>query len=949
MQIPKNKIFISLKLIVFWNLLCLSFSSFGQHDSKLIAEFNSENKTISVIQELMYFNQSDQTLNFIVLNDWNNAYSNKNSPLAKRFSDEFERAFHLAKEEERGSTSTITILDENNNFLTWERDANYPDVIQIRLRKPLLPNEKATFKLTYIVKLPSDRFTKYGYSENGKFNIKNWFLTPSRFENNNFIKYDNLNLDDEANALTNFDVTIKVPSNLVLTSDLNESKKTTLENQTSYQFIGTNRLNFSLFLDDKGEFLSFKNEDIEVVSNLKDSRLTDIQRAIVIDKIVNYVTKNLGKYPHSKITISQTDYERNPFYGLNQLPNFISPFPDEFLYEIKFLKTYLNNYIHTTIQLNQREDNWIYDGIQVYLMMKYIDEFHPGSKMMGSLSKLRVLRGYNLVSLAFNGQYSYFYMLMARKNLDQPLGSPKDQLIKFNEKIASKYRAGLSLNYLDNYLNNNIVQNSIQDFFELNKKEQTTETDFENILKKNSPKNLDWFFDRIINSRDIIDYKFSDFSKTKDSVSFSIKNKTEVNVPIPVYGLKKKEIVFKHWIDAVSTDSIYTFPRNNADKIVINYQNEVPEFNLRNNWQSLRGFRLNNRPIKFNFMKDLEDPFYNQILYVPTLEYNLYDGFQPGFRFHNKTILDKPFLFDLNPTFSTKTRNFSGKGTVSVNQFNRESKLYNIRYIMGGHYLHYAPDAYYTKLNPTISLVFRPENLRDNRVQAITIKEVIVNREKSAFITDDNTENYQVFNAKYYNGKTEVTNHFNVLGDVQLSKSFGKLATEIQYRKLFDNNRQLNLRFFAGTFLFNKTVSNYFDFGVDRPSDYLFESDYLGRNETTGIFSQQSLVMDGFFKSKLETRFVNQWMATTNASTNIWNWIEVYGDVGVIKNKNAPAEFVFDSGIRLNLVTDYLELYFPVYSSNGWEVGQQNYQERIRFMITFNPATLIKLFTRKWF
>jgi hypothetical protein len=40
------------------------------------------------------------------------------------------------------------------------------------------------------------------------------------------------------------------------------------------------------------------------------------------------------EYPFEKIVVSQIDYERNPFYGLNQLPSFISPFSDEF-YEIK--------------------------------------------------------------------------------------------------------------------------------------------------------------------------------------------------------------------------------------------------------------------------------------------------------------------------------------------------------------------------------------------------------------------------------------------------------------------------------------------------------------------------------------------------------------------------------------------------------------------------------------
>ena len=916
----------------------------AQHHSKMIVEIDNEKKELKVNQELTYLNQTNDTLTNIVLNDWMNGYTSKNTPLAARFSDEFERSFHLAKEKERGRTSDIII-----NGFTWERDKNHPDVIQIRLNNKLLPNQKVILNLSYSVKIPSDKFTKYGYDENGKMYLKNCFLVPARYENKAFAKYDNLNLDDCANALSDYDIDVKIPQNFDLFSDLNEVQKETANGFNSYHLTGKKRLDFNLFIDAKKDFEIYKNGNLEVVSNLKDNRLNDIQRAIVIDRIVNYVSENLEKFPQEKITIAQVDYDRNPFYGLNQLPFFISPFPDEFLYEIKFLKTYLNNYLHNTLQLDPRKDNWIYDGIQVYVMMKYIQDFHPDSKMMGGVAKLRLLRGYNLVSLDFNGQYSYLYMLMARKNLDQPLSSPKNTLIKFNEKIASKYRAGLSLRYLDSYLENDIVPNSIQQFLVLNNTQQTSSKDFETILTANSSKKIDWFFDKIIGSRDIIDFKFENVTRTKDSISFSIKNKTETNVPISVYGIKDKNIVFKKWFDTVSKDSIYTIPRNDAEKIVINYKNEVPEFNLRNNWRSLNNLRITNRPIKFNFMKDLEDPYYNQILYVPTLEYNLYDGLLPGMRFHNKTILDKPFIFDINPTISTKTQSLSGKGFLYVNQFYRDSNLYHVKYMMSGQYLHYAPDAYYTKLAPTIFFNIRPDDFRDNRKELFIAKEIIVSKEKSAFTAIDKSDNYSVFNVKYYNTKTEVTNHISFMGDFQYAHNFGKLASEIQYRKLFDNNRSLNLRLFAGTFLHNKTESSYFDFGLDRPTDYLFESDYLGRSEATGIFSQQSIVTDGFFKSKLETRTANRWMTTVNASYTIWSWIEGYGDIGFVKNAAIAPKFVYDSGIRLNLVTDYFELFFPVYSSNGWEVGDKNYGEKIRFIVTFRPETLINLFTRKWF
>lgn len=930
------------KLLFF---IFLSQAVLAQHHSKMVVEVNRDIKMLNVIQELTFYNQSNDTLAYIVLNDWNNAYSSKNTPLAKRFSDEFERSFHLAPEKERGKTDNITAIDQNQLMLTWERDENFPDVVQIRLREKLLPNQKMTIKLTYTVKIPSDKFTLYGYGDNGKMNLKNCFLIPARYENKAFVKYNNLNLDDAANALTDYELDVKTQSNLALDSDLNVVKI----NPNQYQLSGKNRLNISLLIDNPKEYSVFKNSKVEVISNLRDNRLNDFQRALVIDKIVNYVGENLGQYPHEKITVTQADYDRNPFYGLNQLPNFVSPFPDEFMYEIKFLKTYLNNYLHNALQLDPRKDSWVINGIQVYTMMKYIDEFHPDAKMMGNVAKLKMLRGYNLVSLDFNGQYSYFYMLMARKNLDQPLGAPKNTLIKFNEKIASKYRAGLSLKYLDSYLENNVVQSCIQQFIALNKTKQTSRNDFEALLTKNSPKEITWFFDKIINSRDIIDFKFDKVTKTKDSISFSLKNKTETNVPIPVYGIKDKNVVFKKWIDTFPKDSVFTVPRNDAEKIVINYKNEVPEFNLRNNWQSLKGFRLNSRPIKFIFFKDLEDPNYNQVVYIPTLEYNLYDGLLPGIRFHNKTILDKPFNFDVNPTISTKTKSLSGKANFMVNQFNRDSNLYSIRYQLNGHYLHYAPDAYYTKINPMVFLRFRPDDYRDNRKEMLVFKYIMVDKEKSAFTVDDNTENYQVFNAKYYNTKTEITNHLNLHGDFQLSKSFGKLAGEVQYRKLFDDNRQLNLRLYAGTFLYNKNTSTYFDFGLDRPTDYLFEFDYLGRSETTGLFSQQSIVSEGFFKSMLETRTANRWMVTSNFGYSIWNWIEAYGDIGLIKNNHSREKFVYDSGIRLNLLTDYFELYLPVYSGNGWEIGDKNYGEKIRFIVTFRPETLINLFTRKWF
>ncbi|NHN24051.1 M1 family metallopeptidase [Flavobacterium jejuense] len=912
---------------------------------------NQEEKTLMVQQELNYVNTSNSTINSIILNDWNHAFSSKNSNLAKRFSDEYVRAFHLAKEEDRGYTEIKNVVDENFKILEWERDKDNIDIVILNLAQPLTPNRSTKITLFYTLKIPNDRFTKYGFNNDGKLYLKNWFLAPARFENMQFVKYSNENLDDISNAPTDYTVKFEIPKGHFIVSDLNsENSNTTNASFDTYTFTGKKRLDITFCITPKKEFTSYKNDLIEVSTNLE-SKLEDIDKAIIIDKITHFIKEKIGTSKTEKIIVSKEDYDRQPFYGLNQLPSFLSPFSDEFMFELMFLKTYTNNFLKNTLQLNPRKDQWIQDAIQVFVMMQYMDEFHPDMKMTGNLAKLKLLRSYHFINLDFNQQYNYLYMLMARKNLDQPLSTSKNKLIKFNEQIANKYKAGLSLRYLDSYLDNDVVENTIKEFIILNQNYQTNHIDFEMILKNKTSKNIDWFFNTIINSRDLIDFKIAKVSKTEDEVILRIKNKTKTNVPISVYQLKKDSIISKEWVENIKTDTTLVFSRNEATKFVLNYNNEVPEYNLRNNWKSLKGFFFNHRPLKFNFYKDLEEPNYNQIFYMPEFEYNLYDGISLGVRLNNRSMLNKPFNFSIAPFYSTNTGTIIGNFSASVDDYIRDdSKLYRIIYGLTGNQSHYAPNAKYTRIIPSIQFIFRDRDFRTNKKEYIQIKQFFIDKEIPINSSlNNNDAKLSVFSAAYTNSQSEITKVFNISNQVQISNSFGNITTEINYRKLFENNRQLSLRFFAGKFIYSNTTNNSHRFGLEKPVDLTFQTNLLGRSESVGLFSQQFVYSEGGFKSKLDTRFANNWMTTINGSLNIWNWVQIYGDVGLLKNHFEPTKFLYDSGIHLNLVPDYFELFLPVQSSNGFELNDKNYGQKIRFIITISPKTLVSLFTRKWF
>lgn len=920
---------------------------FGQHIIDVQAEVNIATKTINIKQEIDYINASQDTLKTIFLNNWNHAFSSKKSALAKRFSDEFVRAFHLAPDADRGYTDIKNSIDEDFHNLHWTRSENAVDLLELHLEKPILPFSKQKITLIYTVKIPNEKFTRYGFKGDEQLYLKDWLVVPCKYENKGFIKYSNENLDDGTNALADYTIALKLPEGYFVATNLIQN---TEEGAVNCILEGKNRQYVDAVITKTKEYSSFKNECIEVITNLESSRLNEIEKVLAIDKITRFVQEKLGNSRVPKILVSQEDYDKQPFYGLNQLPAFLNPYSNELMFELKFLKTYLNNYLKVNLQLNARNEAWVYDGIQVFTIKQYIENYYPDLKMTGNLAKLKILKSYNLINVDFNQQFNYLYMLMARKNLDQAIGEPKNRLIKFNEQIANKYKSGLNFIYLDSYLGHNIVSNSIKEFLSYNEECSSSKYELEYTLKKNTEKDIDWFFETLVNSRELIDFKFGKVKKNEENVEVTIINKTQANVPISFYELKNDTIVYQTWIENIKKDSTLVFQRNKADKLTLNYFNELPEYNLRNNWKSLKGFFSNNRPIKFNFFRDLEEPYYNQIFYVPEFEYNLYDGIAIGMNFNNKSLLNKPFIFSVTPFYSSNTNSLVGKFSLLYdNNIREKGKLYKTRFILKGSEFHYAPNARYTNVSPTVQLFLRDLDFRSNKKEFIQLRQLYARREQSAFTEGKNTEDYNIFNAKYGNFQSEGTQYYSFNTDLQLAGPFGKLATEVHYRKLFEDNRQITLRLFVGTFLYRGTSSEYFSFGLDCPTDYMFEYNLLGRSEETGIYSQQYVYAEGGFKSKLETRYANQWMATSNVAFNVWNWVQVYGDVGLFKNKYHQPKFVYDSGIHLNLVPDYFELFFPVYSSNGFELEQPRYNEKIRFVITLSPKTLVSLFTRKWF
>lgn len=937
-----------IKHLLFIILFCWVFQASAQHSITIDATLNPVERTISITQEITYQNTSQDTLNEIFLFDWANSFSSKTTPLAKRFAESYESAFHFEEDSDRGRSDIEKIYADSAKPLQWQRGESV-DILKVIPSSPVLPGASYSFNLEYTVKPPDDRFTRYGVNRENDYKLRYWYISPAVYDGE-WQVYSNKNTEDLYLTPSEFSIAFHYPSYYTLNSDLDLVSESTMPeaDMKTTKLTGKNRMNADIFIERNSVFKTVETDKLKIVSNLQNSKVNPMVQALITDRVVHFLDSKLGPYPFEKILISETDYKNNPVYGLNQLPSFISPFPDGFEQDMELLKTISRHYIQNTLILNPRKDYWLQDAIQVYLMMEYVDEYYPKMKIIGSLSNWWVISWAHLAHVEFNDQYPILYLNMARRNLHQAMTVEKDSLLKFNKNIANGYYGASGLKYLNDYLGDDVVEKSIVDFYSENKLRPVKSSDFERVLSENTTLPVNWFFEDFVDTRSTIDFKIKKVEKQGDSLKVFIKNKRNTTLPVSVYGLNKKEIVFKTWTKPVDSVSTITIPSKDIRKLVLNYEGKIPEYNRRNNTKNLKG--ILNKPLQFRLLRDLEDPNYSQIFFMPTFEYNLYDGVSAGLRLNNKSFLPKALNYNLSPQFTTRSKTLVGSGSISYTEEMEEGKLYAMRYGFSGSYESYDQGLFYRRFSPYIVFAFRNKDLRSNKKEFLNLRSVNVHRDDDP--NDPKQQpNYNVFNIQYRYSNSNLINYFTGMVDYQISSKFSKVSTDWEYRKLFLNNRQLNLRFYAGVFLFNDTRDNedFFSFALDRASDYMFDYNYYGRSEDTGLFSQQLIIAEGGFKSKLQPAFANSWITTVNANTNIWKWIYAYGDVGLLHNSHTGTNAVFDSGIRLSLVADYFELYFPIYSNLGFEPNLPNYDQKIRFMITLSPKTLMGLFTRKWY
>jgi hypothetical protein len=920
----------------------------AQKDSIYVeAKLSSDKKVLEINQEVVYYNNSGKDLSTIKLLNWVSAYNKRGTSLVYRKLEDRNNDLHFAKNEELGKILNLNIKNGNQSIpVSSISDEN----IFLPLNESLKPGESVKLQLQYQMQLPDKKFTGYGTSDQN-IALKYFFIVPDHFDPDNISRRNYHDIEESVSFNTYWTVNFDIPFNYFIESNLS---------QMQMNF-------FKGYLDTDPEFLISQNEfptikintedintEIKFGYNLKPQEKQSLEFYLPLH--LKFLKERIGFVP-DRLFISDKFRGKEDFFGNNDI-KFLTfkfqLFSDAEKTDLDYFGIITKKILDESIITDKQDNHWFKNGLKSYFEIQYIKNFYSDTKLLGNLPETKILgvkplKLFHASTVKLVDRYGLAYQYIMSQNLDQKIDEKFSVLSNFNDMAISSFETGSLFSYSAEKMGYENFNNLLKDYIKKNTDKEVNPKDFlEELAEKD---NQTQYLSNFLEQKNRVNFKLKNFRREGDSLNIKLIKNTDAAIPVKLETQTKNGDKKTYWVETEVNEKTKNFsiPALDIYKITLNSDYIFPESNYKDNFLYTKGLFSNTRKIKFKLIKDIPNPEFSEIYISPKIRFNnTYDKFTLGINFKNQSLFEQKFLYSVTPTYSTGTNKLVGSGAVSYSFLPAESIVRSLTFGVSGSYFHYDYDLAYRKASFFSNLNFR-KNPRSTVSRGIAFSYNYFERDLSpAMITNQDYGKYNLWSLGYGYTDNQMIHEKSISISTQGMEDFNKINAEAFYRWEFAPKQKLSLRLFAGYFMRNDTRNNTFNYGISRVSDYSFSYNLLGQSANSGLLSQQYILADGGFKSFLPGS-VNHWITSFNVDSSVWKIFHVYADAGVYKNKNQPTQFIWDTGIKVRVIPDFLEVYFPIQSSLGFEPSFKDYAKRIRYTLVLNLGSIINAARRGWY
>ncbi len=896
---------------------------------------NDTEHTLDGYVKMDYHNNSPDTLRFIWIHLWPNAYKNDRTAFSDQSLDNGSTRFYFSNAQQRGYINRLEYKVDGSTA-TIADHPQHQDIIQLLLPTPLVPGSSVRIETPFHVKIP-DNFSRSGHKEQA-YLITQWYPKPAVYDRKGWHPMPYLDQGEFYSEFGSYTVQITLPKNYIVATTgqlisntpgagvpalpppTAKTKKPTpflapekksgdfppSDAQTTTLVYQADRVHdFAWFADKryrtKKDTMQLPSGKIVAltVCYLPAHEATWVNAIPCIKKTILTRSQWLGEYPYPVCTVVEAEMG---FGGGMEYPAItsIAPMSSAAQLEQTIEHEVGHNWNYGILASNERDHPWLDEGVNSFYDNRYFNKTRqPNGVATVPGAKTSWLR--NKMPEDLNG---LLLETMIGLKKDQPIDSHSEAFTALSYNLIAYTKAAQWLRVVQDSLGQSLFDSCMHEFY----------------------------------------------------------RKWQFKHPYPEDLLQTIATV-----SGKKTDALFAL--------------------LQQKGSLLKPQRKKIRLTTFFNLKETDR--YQYISIAPAIGYNFYDKAQIGALIHNYTLPLPKFRFAIAPLIGTGNKTFGGIGHLAYTWFSKKPGQTIVASIGGARFnkdtfLDTAGITHYLdviKWAPSLRINFGSNNPKSTITRFLEWKTFLI-AETGLRFTRDTVNKVDIITyprqSRYINQLSFGIRNSRVLYPwdalLQAEQGDGFLRTTITGNYFFNYAKGggLNVRVFAGKFFYtaDKTISR--RFGTDRyhlnmtgpkgDEDYTYSNYFAGRNEFERAASQQIMIRDGAFKVRTDLLSnkigkTDDWLTAVNFTSTIpasINPLEilpfklplrVFADIGTYagawQKEASTGRVLYDAGLQLSLFNNTVNIYMPLLYSKVYKdyfrstITEKRFVRNLSFSIDF--------------
>ena len=668
--------------------------------------------------QITYHNNSPETLDFVWMHLWPNAYRNGKTAMAKQHFRNGDMFMFYAMSRDLGGIDSLAFTSAGQT-LAWEPHPEHIDIAKVTLPAPLAPGESVEIATPFRVDLPSGSISRLGHVGES-YQITQWYPKPAVYDEDGWHPMPYLSQGEFFSEYGTFDVRITLPGNYTVgaTGDFVKGSE---DNDAELARLSELVDQTETWVNDEGwndatndfppssedmKTLHFRQSRVHDFAWFADKRYKVLQGEVALpgdgrtvttwamftpeegelwqkapeylhDATYYYSLWN-GDYPYDQVTAVDGTISAG---GGMEYPNVtvIGSSGSDFGLETVIVHEVGHNWFYGILGSNERENAWMDEGINSFNETRYLLTKYGENKDISLL-----LGGENNLSKRFeleDFQYKWIdelsYLFPARFGADQPIQCHSNSLTQLNYGAIIYKKTAAAFAMLQSHLGTERFDAAMQLYFDTWKFRHPSPSDLQAAMEKSTGEDLSWFFGDWIQTTKRNDLKLvSVNAKATDPATvraIKVRNVGELSSSARVSGLVGDSVVAVVDLPLMAPGEVgkAPVPSVEVDRWVLDHDRVTLDYDRSNNVRHTR-FLGGVEPLQLRMLTRLENPEKTHVFWAPALGWNAHNGLMAGVALHNLMLPPRDFTYQWTPLLSKSSDGMDFGGILRLDWRKRD-------------------------------------------------------------------------------------------------------------------------------------------------------------------------------------------------------------------------------------------------------------------------------------